>query len=70
MIRTVESSTSVSDEPYFLTYSTAVSRMNGWQLAEELARRVDTFDLLNDDLGKFNTAHGDSNVKEAEKKIS
>jgi len=44
--------------------------MNGWQLAEELARRLDTFDLLNDDLGKFNTAHGDSNVKEAEKKIA
>ncbi|MHB2035407.1 MAG: hypothetical protein ACYCPW_01505 [Nitrososphaerales archaeon] len=70
MIPAVESSPTVSDEPYFLTYSITVSRMNSWQLTEELAKKVDDFDLLNDDLGRFKATRGDSNVEEAEKKIA
>ena len=70
MIPAVESSPTVSDEPYFLTYSNTVSRMNSWQLTEELAKKVDDFDLLNDDLGWFKATRGDSNVGAAEKKIA
>jgi len=70
MISPAESSPRVSDESYFLTYSITVSRMNSWQLAEELAKKVDAFDLLNDDLETFSATRGDSNVEDPEKKIA
>ncbi|HVB11493.1 MAG TPA: hypothetical protein VNE86_00065 [Nitrososphaerales archaeon] len=44
--------------------------MNSWQLAEELAKKVDAFDLLNDDLETFSATRGDSNVEDPEKKIA
>lgn len=70
MIPAIESSQTISDEPYFLTYSITVSRMNSWQLTEELAKKVDNFDLLNDDRGRFDATRGDSNAEEADKKIA
>jgi len=70
MISPVESSASVSDESYFLAYSNTVSRMNSWQLTEELAKKVDDFDLLSDDLEKFKATRGDSSVEDPEKKIA
>lgn len=41
-------STSVLDEAYFRKYASKVSKMKAWQLTNELAIRVDNFDLLND----------------------
>ena len=43
-----ESEQTVSDEAYFLEYASKVSKMKAWQLANELANRVDSFDLLKD----------------------
>ena len=38
-----------SDEAYFLLYENKASKMKGWQLANELAYRLESFDLIEED---------------------
>ena len=37
---------SSTEETYFTNYADKASNMNGWQLTNELAIRLETFDLL------------------------
>ncbi|MGI0090704.1 MAG: hypothetical protein ACREBS_03255 [Nitrososphaerales archaeon] len=58
---------SASDEAYFQSYSIRVSKMNGWQLALELANRVEGFDRLNDDVERAKINGNSQELKKAEK---
>ncbi len=44
--RSVQPSTKV--EEYFRAYAVRASRMNGWQLEEEMARKLEMLDELNE----------------------
>ena len=39
----------IGEEAYFVAYANKASKMKSWQLANELAVRLDDFDLLRDD---------------------
>ena len=61
------SSSLASDEAYFRSYTIRVSKMNGWELALELARRVERFDRLNDDVERAKINRDSQEIRMAEK---
>jgi hypothetical protein len=61
------SSSSGSDEAYFQSYAIRVSKMTGWQLALELANRVERFDFLNDDVERTRVNGNSQEIKKVEK---
>jgi archaellum component FlaC len=47
-----------SEETYLLSYKIMVSKLNGWKLNEELARKLELYDELTEDLGKPEIGRG------------
>jgi hypothetical protein len=44
-----DESQSKKDEEYFLKYANKISKMNGWMIEEELARKIIEFDELEEE---------------------
>lgn len=61
------SSSSASDESYFQSYAIRVLKMTGWQLALELANRVERFDRLNEDNERARINGDSQEIKKMEK---
>ena len=57
-----------SEEAYALSYKVMVSKLNGWQLTQELAKRIETFDSLTEELRGLEFDTGTSKAEAIEKK--
>jgi hypothetical protein len=57
-----------SEEAYAISYKVMVSKLNGWQLIQELAKRVETFDRLTEELEGLALERGTSKAEAIEKK--
>lgn len=60
--------TTPPEEPSLATYKAMVSKLNGWQLTQELAKRVVIFDRLTEELDQLVLDKGTTNVEEIEMK--